>query len=83
MSIGCWSRLHWEATSDRLASHCLSRFGHISLPALSFRRVKKLDELLKSIEVHWFDAGHGSLDNEEYVVKKEKKLRSAYRVLGL
>ena len=43
----------------------------------------RLKELGKSIEVHWFDAGHGSLDNEEHVDKKEKMLRFAYRVLGL
>ncbi len=42
----------------------------------------KLKELGKSIEVHWFDAGHGSLDNEELVAKKETLLRFAYRVLG-
>ena len=41
----------------------------------------RLKELGKSIEVHWFDAGHGSLDNEELVEKKEKLLRFAYRVL--
>lgn len=43
---------------------------------------RRLKELGKSIEVHWFDAGHGSLDNEEFVEKKEKLLRFAYQVLG-
>ena len=43
---------------------------------------RRLKELGKLIEVHWFDAGHGSLDNEEFVEKKEELLRFAYRVLG-
>jgi len=49
---------------------------------LQFKPIKKRKELLASIEVHWFDAGHGSLDNVEFVEKKEKLLRFAYRVLG-
>ena len=43
---------------------------------------RRLKELGKSIEVHWFDAGHGSLDNEEFVDKKEKLLEFAYQVLS-
>ena len=43
---------------------------------------RRLKALGKSIDVHWFDAGHGSLDNEELVDKKEMLLRFAYRVLG-
>ena len=42
----------------------------------------RLKELGKSIEVHWFDAGHGSLDTEEQIDQQEKMLRFAYRVLG-
>ena len=42
---------------------------------------RRLKALGKSIEVHWFDAGHGSLDTEELVAKKEILLRFAYRVL--
>ena len=42
----------------------------------------KLKELGKSIEVHWFDAGHGSLKIEEQIAHQELMLRFAYRVLG-
>ena len=43
----------------------------------------RLKELNKSIEIHWFDAGHGSLDTEEQIDQQEKMLRFAYRVLGM
>lgn len=43
---------------------------------------ERLKELGKSIEVHWFDAGHGSLDTEEQISQQEKMLGFAYRVLG-
>ena len=43
---------------------------------------QRLKELGKSIEVHWFDAGHGSLDIEEQISQQEKMLDFAYRVLG-
>ena len=42
----------------------------------------KLKELGKSIEVHWFDAGHGSLKIEEQIAHQELMLRFANRVLG-
>ncbi len=34
------------------------------------------------IEVHWFDAGHGSYENEQRIAFMERMLRFAYRVLG-
>ena len=43
---------------------------------------KKLRELGKSIEIVWFDAGHGSLEIEEQIRHQELMLRFAYRVLG-
>ncbi len=43
---------------------------------------QKLKELDKSIQVHWFDAGHGSLDIEETIQHQELVLRFAYRLLG-
>jgi hypothetical protein len=36
----------------------------------------------KPVEVHWFDAGHGSLDVELQIQHMETMLRFAYRVLG-
>lgn len=42
---------------------------------------QRLKELGKSIDIHWFDAGHGSLDTEEIVANKEKLLRFAYQAL--
>ncbi len=42
---------------------------------------RKLKELGKSIEVHWFDAGHGSLNIEEQIAQQELMLRFAQRVL--
>lgn len=36
----------------------------------------------KDIQVHWFNAGHGSFDTEESVDHQERMLRFAYRVLG-
>jgi len=43
---------------------------------------EKLRSLGKQIEVHWFDAGHGSLDQEQQIQHQEKMLDFAYRVLG-
>ncbi|MCY4064076.1 MAG: prolyl oligopeptidase family serine peptidase [Chloroflexi bacterium] len=43
---------------------------------------ERLKELGKPIEVHWFDAGHGSLDTEEQIRQQEMMLEFAYRVLG-
>ncbi|MEM7111496.1 MAG: prolyl oligopeptidase family serine peptidase [Chloroflexota bacterium] len=42
----------------------------------------KLTKLGKEIQVHWFDAGHGSYQNEQLIEHQELKLRFAYRVLG-
>lgn len=42
----------------------------------------KLKELGKSIELHWFDAGHGSLEIEEQIAHQETMLQFAYRVLS-
>jgi dipeptidyl aminopeptidase/acylaminoacyl peptidase len=36
----------------------------------------------KSIEVHWFRAGHGSLAVEQQIEHQERMLRFAYRVLS-
>ena len=41
----------------------------------------RLQELGKSIDVRWFDAGHGSLDTEEQIRQQETMLRFAYQVL--
>ncbi|MCB9455265.1 MAG: S9 family peptidase [Anaerolineaceae bacterium] len=43
---------------------------------------QKLNELGKSIHVHWFDAGHGSRAMEQQIEHQEHMLRFAYRVLG-
>ena len=43
---------------------------------------KKLNELGKSIHIHWFDAGHGSREIKQQIEQMELKLRFAYRVLG-
>ena len=43
---------------------------------------EKLRSLGKQIEVHWFDAGHGSLDQEQQIQHQEKMLGFAYRILG-
>jgi len=43
---------------------------------------EKLRSLGKQIEVHWFDAGHGSLDQEQQIQHQEKMLNFAYRILG-
>ena len=44
---------------------------------------QKLNELGKSIELYWFDAGHGSMATDEQIHHQELMLRFAYRVLGL
>jgi len=43
---------------------------------------EKLRSLGKQIEVHWFNAGHGSLDQEQQIQHQEKMLNFAYRILG-
>ena len=43
---------------------------------------QRLRELGKSIELHWFDAGHGSLDTDVQIAHQELLLEFAYRVLG-
>lgn len=42
----------------------------------------RLKSLGKSIEVHWFDAGHGARAMEQQIEHQELMLRFAYRVLG-
>ena len=42
----------------------------------------KMKELGKSIEVYWFDAGHGSLQVEQRIDHQERMMRFAYQVLG-
>ncbi len=42
---------------------------------------KRLRALGKSIEVQWFDAGHGSLDTEEQIAHQAMMLEFAYGVL--
>jgi dipeptidyl aminopeptidase/acylaminoacyl peptidase len=41
-----------------------------------------LNDLGKSIHIHWFDAGHGSRAIEQQIEHQEHMLRFAYRVLG-
>jgi hypothetical protein len=36
----------------------------------------------KQIQIHWFDAGHGSLSIDESIKHQELALRYAYQVLG-
>lgn len=43
---------------------------------------EKMRALGKPIEVHWFDAGHGSLAVEQSIEHQEINLRFAYKVLG-
>lgn len=43
---------------------------------------QKLKDLNKSIEVHWFEAGHGSRAVEQSIEHQALMLRFAYRVLG-
>jgi dienelactone hydrolase len=42
----------------------------------------KMKALGKSIEVHWFEAGHGSLAVEQQIEHQERILRFAYRVVS-
>lgn len=44
--------------------------------------IDKLETLGKAIQVYWFDAGHGSLDNEERIKQQEMMLVFANRVLA-
>jgi hypothetical protein len=43
---------------------------------------EKLKSLGESIHVHWFDAGYGSLSQEEQIKQHELMLRFAHQVLG-
>ena len=43
---------------------------------------EKLKSLGKQIEVHWFNAGHGSRAQEQQIEHQELTLNFAYRVLG-
>ena len=43
---------------------------------------EKLQSLGKQIEVHWFQAGHGSRAQEQQIEHQELMLNFAYRVLG-
>jgi dipeptidyl aminopeptidase/acylaminoacyl peptidase len=43
---------------------------------------EKLRSLGKQIEVHWFNAGHGSRAQEQQIKHQELMLNFAYRVLG-
>ena len=43
---------------------------------------QRLRELGKSIELHWFDAGHGSLAVEEQIAHQELLLEFAYRQIN-
>ena len=43
---------------------------------------QKLNDLGKSIHIHWFDAGHGSRETQQQIEHQELMLRFAYRVLG-
>lgn len=42
----------------------------------------KMKALGKDIEVHWFDAGHISMDTDRQILDQELFMRFAYRVLG-
>jgi len=42
----------------------------------------KLKELGKEIQVHWFDAGHGSRAKDQQILHMELMLNWAYRTLG-
>lgn len=42
----------------------------------------KLKKLGKSVQIHWFDAGHGSRAMEQTIEHQELMLRFAYQVLG-
>jgi dipeptidyl aminopeptidase/acylaminoacyl peptidase len=43
---------------------------------------EKLLALGKQIEVHWFNGGHSSLDQEQQIQNQEKMLNFAYRIFG-
>ena len=43
---------------------------------------QKLKDAGKEIQIHWFDAGHGSRAMEQNIEHQELMLRWAYRVLG-
>ncbi len=43
---------------------------------------QRLNDLGKSIEIYWFDAGHGSLAIDEQIHHQELMLQFAYKTLG-
>jgi dienelactone hydrolase len=52
-------------------------------PARQLRNYEeKLKSLGKQIQVHWFNAGHGSMAKEQLIEHQELQLNFAYRVLG-
>ncbi len=52
-------------------------------PARQLRMYEeKLKSLGKQIHVHWFNAGHGSMAQEQQIEHQELQLNFAYRVLG-
>ncbi|MDX1992917.1 MAG: prolyl oligopeptidase family serine peptidase [bacterium] len=52
-------------------------------PARQMRAYEeRLQSLGKDIQIHWFDAGHGSRAMEQQIEHQELMLRWAYRVLG-
>jgi dipeptidyl aminopeptidase/acylaminoacyl peptidase len=44
--------------------------------------VEKMRSLGKSVDIHWFDAGHGSLSVEQNIEFQELMLRFAYQILS-
>lgn len=42
----------------------------------------KLKSLGKQIDVHWFEAGHGSYVQEQQIEHQERRMRFSYQVLG-
>jgi len=52
-----------------------ARFLHISSVEAKMKKPGK------SIEVHWFDAGHGTSSVEEQIKHQELMLRFVYKVL--
>jgi dipeptidyl aminopeptidase/acylaminoacyl peptidase len=44
--------------------------------------IDTLNQHGKSVQVEWFDAGHGSFDTEQNIHHQELMLRFAYQVLG-
>ena len=42
----------------------------------------KMRELGEDIEVDWFDGGHDSNDNEQWIIRLERMLQWVHRILG-